>query len=366
MTWFNAHRAAPIGVDYDGRYLRAAQLARAGQGWRLQAAVRVPRVAPGEELGAKDLAHLQGTLVRLGFAGKRLVLAAPEEKLAVDILELPPRGSSAPVDEIARTELARTHGYEPSAAEMVGWDLPRSSRTKDMTQMMAVALRHSDADTLLDTFDQANLDVEVLDTTMAALVRACRGLLAEKGLTAILDYGWDWALLLVLREGTVIYRRLMPENALRVAAQTIGKNFNLPPESVDCLLEEVGLAGAVQSTRAASVPLDAITTCVRRPLDACAEALEAAFSYAGQMYAGAGPEAILVTGLGAAIPSVDRRLEARLGVETQIVIPSDIAQPVPGAADAAKDPSLVATVGLAMVQQGKAHAEHQSHSVVSA
>ena len=366
MTPLFAHRAAPIGVDYDGRYLRAAQVARAGDGWRLKAATRVPRVTPGENLGPKDVANLRGTLTRLGFTGRRLVLAAPEEKLAVDTLELPPRGSSAPVDDIARTELARTHGYEPTDAEMIGWDLPRSSRTKDMTQVLAVALRHADADALLDTFDDAGLEVDVLDTAMGALVRACRGLLAEKGLTAILDCGWDWALLLVLREGTVIYRRLMPENSLRAAAQTIGKNFNLSAESVDCLLEEVGLAGSVRCERAASVPTDAVTTCLRRPLDACAEALQAAFSYAGQMYAGAVPESALLTGLGAAIPGVDRRLEARLNVETQVVIPSDIAPPDPAVTDAARDPALVATVGLAMAQQGSAHAEHESHSVVSA
>jgi len=366
LTWFTAHRAAPIGVDYDGRYLRAAQVARTGDGWRLKAAVRVPRVAPAENLGPKDAALLQGTLARLGFAGRRVVLAAPEEKLAVDVLELPPRGSGAPVDDLARTELARAHGYEAAEAEMVGWDLPRSSRTKDTTQMLAVALRHADADALLDTLEDAGLEVTVLDTAMGGLIRACGDLLAEKGLTAILDCGWDGALLLVMCEGTVVYRRLMPENALRTAAQSLGKSFDLPPESVDCLLEEVGLTGVARHDRAPAVPIDVVTTCVRRPLDACAEAVQAAFSYAGQLYAGVAPESVLLTGLGAAIPGVNRRLEARLHVETQIVIPSDIAPPDPAAADAAKDPSLVSTVGLAMTQQGRSYAPHESHSVVSA
>ncbi|MEA3367056.1 MAG: hypothetical protein U9R68_02960, partial [Planctomycetota bacterium] len=140
MSNLFGHRESPIGVDFDSRYLRAAQLTPAAGGWRLQAAVRIPRVAPEQDLGDRDVVHLRSTLERLGFQGKHLVLAVPEEKLAVDVLELPPRDSRAPVDEIARSELARTHGYEADAAEMVSWDLPPSSRAKDMTQMMAVAL----------------------------------------------------------------------------------------------------------------------------------------------------------------------------------------------------------------------------------
>jgi len=360
------HRESPIGVDFDSRYLRAAQLTPAAGGWRLQAAVRIPRVAPEQDLGDRDVVHLRSTLERLGFQGKRLVLAVPEEKLAVDVLELPPRDSRAPVDEIARSELARTHGYEAAAAEMVSWDLPHSSRAKDMTQMMAVALPHADADALLDVFDRAGLDVAVLDTHMAATIRAGRSLLPAEGLTAVLTVGWDWALLLLWLRGTVIYRRLMPENSLRRLSEAVARNFDLPADSVDCVLEEVGLADRSRREGDSHVPLEALRTLIHKPINATAEAVRAAFAYAGQMYTGIGPTAVVVTGQAAAIPGVTQYLASRLDVEVRMLVPGDAVDAVPGEDEEAGHPALTAAVGLALYPEGHERAEHQSHTVAQA
>jgi Tfp pilus assembly PilM family ATPase len=364
-TWFG-HKISPIGVDVDGRYLRAAQTAPHGQGHTLQAAVSIPRVAPEEPLGDRDVAQLKGTLGRLGFRGNRLVLAVPEDKLAVDILELPPRGSGAPVDTIARTELARTHNYEPAAAEMISWDLPPSPRARDITQMMAVALTHADADALLAVFDRADLDVVALDTPMAATVRACRPMIAPTGLTVVLNVGWDWAMLLVLLSGTVVYRRLMPENSVRLLTQAIARNLDLPAPSVDCLLQEVGLADDVEGSGDTSVPLDSVRTLIQKPFDAVAEAVRGAFAYAGQMYAGAAAGEVLLTGQAAAIPGVDEYLESNLGATVRVAVPGDVAAPAPGTEKAAADPSLTATAGLALYQEERHRAKPQSHSVATA
>lgn len=366
MSGLRGHDESPIGVDVDTRYLRAAQLAPAGDGWRLQAAVRIPRVAPGEELGPRDVAHLKDTLERLGFRGKRLVLAVPEDKLAVDVLELPPRSSSAPVDQIARTELARTHGYEPDAAEMVSWDLPPSSRARDITQMMALALPHPDADALLDTFEGTGLDVAVLDTHLAATIRACRPLLPDEGLTAVLTVGWDWALLLLWLDGTVIYRRLMPENSLGCLTEAVARNLDLPADAVDCVLEEVGLADHPPTDDDTPIPLDALRTIIRKPINASAEAVRAAFAYAAQMYARSRPASVLVTGQAAAIPGATAHLASRLDADVRTVAPRDLVEAAPAVVQEAGHSALTPAVGLAMYPEGRTRAQPKPHTVAQA
>ncbi len=366
MSGLFRHRESPIGVDYDGRYLRLAQLAPAGDGCRLQAAARIPRVAPGQDLGPRDVAHLQDTLERLGFRGKRLVLAIPEDRLAVDVLELPPRTSSAPVDQIARSELARTHRYAADAAEMVSWDLPPSTRARDITQMMAVALPHADADALLDTFDQTDLQVTVLDTHMAATIRACRPLLPAEGVTAVLTIGWDWALLLLWLDGTVIYRRLMPENSLRCLSEAVARNLDLPAEAVDCVLQEVGLADRSPGDDDTPLPLDSLRTIVRKPINAVAEAVRAAFAYAAQMYAGIRIAGVFVTGQAAAVPGATGHLASRLDVEVRTVVPAEVVETAPAAVQEAKHPALTPAVGLAMYPEGRKRAEPKLHTVAQA
>ncbi|MFO8012815.1 MAG: hypothetical protein R6X20_05850 [Phycisphaerae bacterium] len=366
MSGLFGHRESPIGVDVDGRYLRAAQVAPAGDGWRLQAAVRIPRVAPEADFGRRDAVHLQDTLERLGFRGQRLVLGVPEDKLAVDVLELPPRGSHAPVDDIARSELARTHGYDPAAAEMVSWDLPPSSRARDITQMMAVALPHGVADALLDAFDGTRLEVAVLDTPMAATIRACRPLLPAEGVTAVLTIGWDWALLLLWLDGTVIYRRLMPENSLRCLTAAVARNLDLPADAVDCVLEEVGLSDRAPDDGATPLPLDALRTIVRKPINATAEAVRAAFAYAAQMYAGSGAAGVLVTGPAAAVPGATDHLASRLDMDVRTVAPGDVVDAAPAAAREAEHPALTPAVGLAMYSEGHDRAKPQPHTVAQA
>ena len=360
------HRESPIGVDFDGRHLRAVQLGRGADGWRLQAAVRIPRVTPEQPLGNRDVDHLRSTLERLGFHGKRLVLAVPEDKLAVDVLELPPRGSGAPVEEIARSELARTHGYEPAAAEMVSWDLPPSSRARDMTQMMAVALPHADAEALLDVFDRGGLEVAVLDTHMAATIRACRPLLPAVGLTDVLTIGWDWALLLLWLGGAVIYRRLMPENSLRRLTDAVARNLDLPADSVDCVLEEVGLADRCRRKDDAPLPLEALRTLIRKPVNAVAEAVRAALAYAYQMYADNGTAGVIVTGQAAAVPGVPEYLASRLDVEVRAAVPEDVVGAAPAAVREAGHPALIPAVGLAMDPEGRKRAEPKPHPVAQA
>jgi len=359
-------RPSPVGVEVDARFVRLAQVEGTGPRPRLRAAVRMPRIEPETPFGPAEARHLEGAMARLGLEGNRLVLAVPEEHLAVDLLELPPRDSGAPLEAIARSELARTHGYAPDAAETVLWGLPPSPRAKDVTQMMGLALPHDRAERLLEAFEVTRLAVVALDTTMAAVARLIRDRAPREGFTALLHLGYDAALLVLVYQETAVYRRLMPENGTHRLVQAIERRLGASPDAVDCLLAETRLVPEGREPSAGPVPAETLRTLIRKPLDASAEALKAAFTYARQMYPDGAPAAVLLTGPLAAVAGAEAYLAERLGLAVHTVTPAAVTDPLPETLEAARDPGLTVALGLALFQEGPSRAQPKPDAVVSA
>src|SRR4051794_35623253 len=108
----------PIGLDVAGRWVKAVQLSRTATGLRLAAAARVARADPAAGFSEADAQVLAGVLERAGFQGHDVVLGAPREMLLSDVLELPPRASGAPIEQLARVELARANKCDPASFEL--------------------------------------------------------------------------------------------------------------------------------------------------------------------------------------------------------------------------------------------------------
>jgi Tfp pilus assembly PilM family ATPase len=347
-----------IGIDCDGRFIRAVQLAapsRLRRGRveparpRLVAALRVPREVGGAAITRAEVSRFSGAMVRQGFSlGTRIVLAIPDDKIVAGILELPPRTSGAPLAQIARAELASMHDYDPGQAETVSWDLPPSKRVKNATQAMAVACRHTDAESLLEVFEGAGLQIEALDSRLHAIVRACRPLASPTGITAILELEWDWAVLVLLYQGVVIYRWSMAEAAVCRLTKTLAAGLKLDENMVSPLLTDVGLAP--QSCFDAAV-CDVLGTSIRKHLDAAAESMQSPILYAAQQFPGASVARLLVTGHGAAIPGAADHLRLRMATEVKTVVPADLVEPSAHLAEKSRDPSLVGVVGLAEFEE---------------
>jgi len=339
-------RRWPIGVDFDGRFVRAAQLAGGPGAWRLAAALHLPRVLPGTTFDAREVEQLAGALGRQGFEGRRIVLAVPEEKMVTGVLELPPRASGAPVDDIARTELANMHSFDPQTAEMACWDLPASSRQKDVTQAMAVACRHADAEALLDVFEEAGLEVQALDSRLHALVRGCQPALPATGKAAVLEWSQERAMLILLYEGTVIYKWVMAEASVGQLAAALGEGLHVEADAVDYLLAEVGLAPRDGEAWADAAALDAVAVLIRKHLDVLADAMQAPLTYSTQLYCGTSLDQVVLVGQGATVPGAGDYLQSRLGVGVRTVAPSDVVVCPETIGPRAADPAMIAALGL--------------------
>src|SRR5262245_44364514 len=110
-----ARTSLPIGLDLSGRWFKAAQ-ASARAGVCAKAKMTRGAEAKGTPAGAvltpADAQVLAGALERSGFKGNRVTVVAPRHLLYAEILELPPRASGAPLEQLARVELARSNRCE--------------------------------------------------------------------------------------------------------------------------------------------------------------------------------------------------------------------------------------------------------------
>src|SRR5690606_26804280 len=127
---------SPIGIDVGARSIKAAQLGRAGRAWGVRTLARLTRSTPGLP-GAAEAVRLADSLGRLGFQGRRVVLAVPEDRLLTSVFELPPRSSGAPLEQMAIMELARSVRRDARSLEAACWEVPAPTRAGAGTHLMA-------------------------------------------------------------------------------------------------------------------------------------------------------------------------------------------------------------------------------------
>jgi type IV pilus assembly protein PilM len=329
------HRG-PIGIDLGGRTIRAVQLSGRPGHWRTEAVAEVPRRADSD-LPTEAL-RLAGVLGRQGFTGQSAVLAVPDAALLTAILDLPPRSSGAPVEQIALAELARAHRREPATLEMACWDLPAPARPGDTVQVMAAACAHTDAGTILDAFENAGFEVRALDVRALAVARACRALWAPgDSMTAVLDIGWESVLLSVVGGDVVVYERLLEACDLHRLHAMLVEREGLPSELAEQILAD---GGAAPSDSVGDILTEA-RHAIENHAQTLSEQLSLSLSYTAHRYPGRPVGAILLTGEGGGMPGLDAMLSTRLEAPARAVTAADLADRAP------KNAALIGALGLA-------------------
>lgn len=347
MKWMSP-KISPIGLDVGGRAIKAVQLERARGGWRLRSAISVAMPTPNQPLDAQLVEHLRDVLFRQGFAGKDVVLAAPTKELAMEVLELPPRASGAPIEQIARIELARAAKLESEPFEMECWDLPGPTRGSNQTSVMAVALRHKHSDALLDPFDTEGFNVIAIDAHCCALARACRTEEAEGTITAVLDLGWNGAMLCLVRDGTIIYQRWLADAGLGVLQNAVINEFQLAEDEADYVLRDVGLSGSLGADQADPTQAARLRDLITRHSDSLVEEIQAAFQYAVHRYPETPIKRLLLGGGGSSITGICQLLSPRLGLQVDALSPTRVVECSPELAKRCADGVFATAMGLAL------------------
>ncbi len=311
---------SPIGIEISGRTVRAAQLRRRSRGWTITACAAFPRLEEGRRKPEEEAARIAGVLARRGFRGTRTVLNVPDDRLISAVIDLPPRASGAPIEQIAAGEMARMYKKDPARMETLLWDLPPSARQSAGHQGMALACAHDDLDPLIDAFESRGFDVWGVVPRISGMVRACRDHLAPAPqATFILDVGWSSATLLSLRERAVVSERTIDGGeCVRLRAEVV-RAAGVPPEVAELILDGVAETDQAHLAR-----------CIDEHAERIAEQVNVSLAYIGHRYGVASAGRLLLLGEHAGLPGLRDRIASLTGAETLHITPVELAvAPVP-------------------------------------
>lgn len=316
---------SPVGIDFGQRLIKAVQCKRVRGGWRLARAIAIPRAERTAIPSAAECARLAGVLYRRGFEGSDVVVAAPHGALLSSVMDLPPRSSGAPVDTIARMELARSHKRDASALEVAWWDLPEparpgGSRASDGMAAMAVGMTHEHSAAILDGMSAAGLQVLAIEPLPMSLARAALPLCGGGGLSAIIDVGWTATTLSLIHGSTLIYTRGVEEAGLRKLYERAMPRMAVDEQRLDRLL-----AGTdEESTERRGIERE-LQAQLEQHSSILSRELMASLTYAGHRYPGVARGTLLLCGGGAELAGLAHRVSTTIGAPAAVVSPAMLA-----------------------------------------
>lgn len=346
-------RNSVIGVGVSGDSISAVQMSRAlgGRGEaRIETAARISRQGPGP-LTQRDAENLAGVLERGGFEGTRVVLAPARGGVLVQPLELPPRGSGAPLGQIAKAEMARVLRLDPGLVEVAMWDVPPPSRAGNATHVMAAALTKEAGESLAGLLEGVGLEVVAIDARSLAIARAARAWLEPTGISMIIDVSWDGVCIMVVLASRVVFERevehLCPAKFCAAAAE----RWRLEPGTLALALAHPQWPHAGEIVRLASGAqsdfIDALTPEIARSA-----------AYASHRYPQAKLERVLLAGEWAELGGLRERVEAQMHVPTRVVRAMEAMVLGPRVRVEQAGPGAMLALGLAM-HPGRAHADRE-------
>lgn len=127
----------------------------------------------------------------------------------------------------------------------------------------------------------------------------------------------------------------------------IGQEQDLDADSVDYILDQVGLSPREPEVASDPGSFGAAMSLIRAHVESVLGELKAPFSYAARQYPGAAADGVLLAGCGASIPGLSEHAHSRLNVKVRPVAPRDVVACPPALADKGGDPSWTVAVGLA-------------------
>ncbi|RNC81333.1 MAG: hypothetical protein ED559_05950 [Phycisphaera sp.] len=132
------------------------------------------------------------------------------------MIELPPRSSGAPIDSLAKAEIAKSISGN---FESFIWDLPESPRQK-ATEYFAIAYGHEDAGELLAPFESEGIKVSAIEPELTALARV-----TGSNNRVVLDIGGRGARLYAYEGRNVLFARCTPRADISSDPTAIVRGF---------------------------------------------------------------------------------------------------------------------------------------------
>lgn len=315
-----------IGLHVDAHEFRAVQLAKAGDEVRVSAWAVFPRLANPEPRtdpekvlpGHDELRWASSVLARRGFVGRDISLAVPARLCTQHVLELPPADSGAPVEMLARGEVARERRCEPQDFALGMWGLPARGRS---SETMVVACANGVVSGMIESAQEVDMAVSGIDFTELAVLRASQDHLPETNadgevpINTVLYVGWDTSVAVVTLGTRLVYVRRIAQGVSSVWELATGR-YALSSDSARAVLgdyqlsDEGGKLGRIRSA------------CWTPAIKGLASEVDVAIAYVSHIYRMAPLGRVVISGYSSEDESLRSQLDDIIGIPVEGGAPS--------------------------------------------
>ncbi len=339
-------RLSPIGIDLTGHVVRLVQGVTRRSGFVVRAWVSSPRPGGADQdspFTNADAQLIAGLVRRGGFEGHRLALTLPRPWTLATTLELPPRESGAPVQQIARLELARMHRVDAAALHHVLWEVPSPARAGHGVHAMCVGVLRDRIDPVLDLLEDEGLETTALECASVSVARAANHGVAPGELVCVLDVGWNGLAIVLTLGGVVIFDRVVDAASWKSVCEHLVQRTGIDREIVRATPLD---ASAPDRLRHAS--RDVLNEFIARAEPEVARSL----AYVAHRYPEVKLSRMLVCGEGWAAPGLCERLRASSPVEVRVLEPAHAWRIEEGMNPAGLGPAFALALGAASRDAG--------------
>ncbi|MGA1623256.1 MAG: type IV pilus assembly protein PilM [Synechocystis sp.] len=239
LTSLFNRKSSGVGLEITPERLNIAQLATQGQSYKLKkfANVSIPEgiFEEGKIVDSPALAEMiQDLFNENKITAKQVATAVPMREAIIRMLPVP-----AELDDQELRDMVLNHEaalYLPYPREEVDLDYQKLGLFEDedgieKVQVLLVATRREVTDSYLDTFQQAGLQVDVLEINSFALIRTIREQLrafGSKEAAVLIDIEFDSTEIAIIVDGVPQFSRTVPIGTFQMQS-ALSRAMNLPP-----------------------------------------------------------------------------------------------------------------------------------------
>ncbi len=230
------HSPCLIGIALDRSVAHLAQARRNGSPHSCTLAL--PHQPWPDHAWSEIAAQIAGAVERRGFRGRDVAVCPPPWCASAVAVQLPPRSSGAPLDQIATTQLAESLGAPAESLACCWWETPvPAARRGPAAGQALAAIACGGPQAGLEALAHALVDCGLQPRAVVPRSWALACALAAPGGdgAAGLEVGWHGALLAVARNRIVHFERWLPEHGLAALVDRIGEKTGLSADAAALL-----------------------------------------------------------------------------------------------------------------------------------
>jgi type IV pilus assembly protein PilM len=327
-----AKKGKGIGIEIAPERINIAQLRQQGQSYKLATYITEPVpegiFEEGQIVDAPALAELiQETLAKNNIKATHVATAVPMRDAIIRIIPVPAELSA---DELREMVLNHEAGlYLPYPREEVDLDYQQLGFFQDedgieKTQVLLVATRKEVTNTYLETFQQAGLDIDVIEINSFALIRTIREQLRQFGsqeAAVLVDIEFESTEIAIIVDGVPQFSRTVPIGTFQLQS-ALSRAMNLPTKRDTEMLQGMTIPSTpTEGIRTGATGINPGMAALLRVLGELADELRRSIDFYLNQSSELEVAQLLLAGPGGGIGQLDEFFTNRLSLPTSSIDP---------------------------------------------